>query len=67
MKACVTSSSDPAKQEKFLAYMAPNPNEVYTFYMKFQISFLLISIAVLKHYYFSSIFITGLFICHLLF
>ncbi|KAG8656431.1 protein PAF1 homolog isoform X2 [Manihot esculenta] len=28
MKACVTSSSDPAKQEKFLAYMAPNPNEL---------------------------------------
>ncbi|KAF2301144.1 hypothetical protein GH714_020380 [Hevea brasiliensis] len=28
MKACVASSSDPAKQEKFLAYMAPNPNEL---------------------------------------
>ncbi|KAF2323473.1 hypothetical protein GH714_035646 [Hevea brasiliensis] len=28
MKACVATGSDPAKQEKFLAYMAPNPNEL---------------------------------------
>lgn len=35
MKACVASGSDPAKKEKFLAYMAPSPNEVGTSYPKF--------------------------------
>ncbi|KDP40860.1 hypothetical protein JCGZ_24859 [Jatropha curcas] len=28
MKACVATGSDPAKSEKFLAYMVPSPNEL---------------------------------------
>lgn len=28
MKACVATGSDPSKSEKFLAYMAPSPNEL---------------------------------------
>lgn len=37
MKSYVTSGADPSKQEKFLAYMVPDPNEVDIPYVIFNI------------------------------